>query len=537
MQITDSTIDGLRHAFKIVLPAADIEARVEARLKEIGQTMRLPGFRPGKAPLPLLKKRYGQAVMGEVLEKAVQESTAQALKEKELKPALQPEIEVDSFGEGEDLALSVAVEVIPDIAPMDFATLKLTRQRADVPQERIDEALGRIAESRQDSAPVEEDRPAAEGDIVVIDFVGKLDGEPFEGGSGEGVSLELGGGRFIPGFEEQLIGAKVGDAPVVTVTFPEDYQATHLAGREATFEVSVKELRQPTTPAVDDALAEAVGMESLEKLTEMVRGRLQEEFDELSRERLKRSLLDALAEAHDFPVPPTLLENEFKGIWSQLEEARKNDQLEPEDAAKSDEELEAEYRGIAERRVRLGLLLAEVGQKHKIQVTNEDLNRAVVREAMRYPGQEQAVFQYFQNNQDAVNHLRAPLFEDKVVDYILELAEVSEETVSVDELTADPEEAPAKPATKKKAAPKKKAPAKKKAAEVEAGEAEAGEPEGEATEAKPAKAASKKKVDDAEPAEAEAKPAAAKKKAPAKKKAVPKAADSADSGEADTSEG
>lgn len=521
MQITDSTTEGLRHAFKIVMPAADIEARVDARLKEVGQTIRLPGFRPGKAPMPILRKRYGQAVMGEVLEKAVQECTAQALKEKDLRPALQPEIEVDSFGEGEDLALSVAVEVIPEITPMDFATLKLTRPRADVPEERVEEALGRIADSRKSSAPVEEDRPAAEGDILVIDFVGKLDGEPFEGGSGEGVSLELGAGRFIPGFEEQLVGARAGDTPVVTVTFPEDYQATHLAGREATFEVSVEELRQPTTPAIDDELAKSVGMEGLDQLKETVRGRLQEEFDEVSRERLKRTLLDALAEAHDFPVPPTMLENEFKGIWSQLEEARKNDQLEPEDAAKSDEELEAEYRGIAERRVRLGLLLAEVGRKHSIQVTNEDLNRAVVREAMRYPGQEQAVFQYFQNNQEAVNNLRAPLFEDKVVDYILELAEVTDQTVGVDELTADPDAAPAEEAAPKKRAPaRKKAPAKKKAAEGEAAEGEAD---------KPAKAAPRKKAaaaegEAADGAEAKPKP---KRKSPAKKKADADPADKA----------
>ncbi|EKV30872.1 Cell division trigger factor [Caenispirillum salinarum AK4] len=487
MQVTETNAEGLKHDFKVVVPAADIAAKSEARLKELSTQVKMPGFRPGKVPVSLMKKRYGSAVLGEVLEQSVQEAAEKTVAERELRPAMQPKIDIETFDEGKDLEFTMSVEVLPEITPVDFSTLELTRPKADVDDKEVEDALTRIAEGQKSSEPVaSKARKVKNGDVAVIDFVGKKGGEEFEGGKAEDYSLEIGSGTFIPGFEDQVVGMKAGEEKVVTLTFPEDYPAEHLAGQEVTFDVTVKEIREPKVPEIDDELAKKVGMDDLEALKTAIREQIQGEYDKVARQKVKRELLDKLSDAHDFPVPQSMVDMEFDGIWKQVEQAKEQGNLDPEDEGKSDDELKDDYRKLAERRVRLGLLLSEVGQKNEIQVNQDDLNRAIMAEATRYPGQEQAVFQYFLQNQDAINQLRAPIYEDKVVDYILEVAKVEDKPVSVDELMKqDGEEAEGegedKP--KKKAAAKKKAPAKKAAAkkadEAEAGEDEAGKDEGE----------------------------------------------------------
>lgn len=469
MQVTETNVDGLKREFKIIVPADEIQNKMEGRLKELSSQIRMPGFRPGKVPLSLMKKKYGPSVMGEVLEATVQDSTQKTLSERDLKPAMQPKIEIVSFDDGKDLEFTLAVELLPDIGEFDFGKVELERPKVAVSEQEVDDALKRIAENRKTSEEVTSKRKSKKGDILEIDFVGRIGGEEFQGGKGEGYDLELGSGTFIPGFEDQLVGAKAGDHTTVTVTFPEDYHAKDLAGKEAEFEVTVKALKEPKVPDIDDAFAESVGMENLEALRKAVRDQIEKEYASVARNRVKRQLLDKLAEMADFDVPPGMVDMEFDAIWKQIEEAKQNDDLDEEDKGKSDDELKAEYRALAERRVRLGLLLADVGQKNNIQVTQEDLNRAIMQEAMRFPGQEQAVFQYFQNNEQALNQLRAPIYEDKVVDYILELAKVEEKEVTPEELTAEPEtggnetkaksgkKASRKPAAKKQAAAKEEA--------------------------------------------------------------------------------
>lgn len=462
MQVTETNADGLKREFRIVVPAATLQDKMDTRLKELSGQVRLPGFRPGKVPLPLMKKKYGPSVMGEVLESVVQEGTQNTLGDRDLKPAMQPKIEIVSFEEGKDLEFTMAVEVLPEIGDMDFGSIELERPKVVVPDAEVDEALARIAESRKQAEPTGSKRKAKKGDILEIDFVGRIDGEEFPGGKAEGHDLELGSNSFIPGFEDQLIGAKAGETTTVTVSFPEDYQAAELAGKQAEFEVAVKELKEAKVPEIDDAFAESVGLENLDALKAAVREQMDKDYAGIARNRVKRALLDKLAERADFDVPPGMVDMEFDGIWKQVEEAKEKDNLDDEDKDKSDEQLREEYRTLAERRVRLGLLLAHVGQKNEIQVSQEDLNRAIMNEAMRYPGQEQAVFQFFQSNEQALNQLRAPIFEDKVVDYILELAQVSEKEVSPEELAVEPDaedgakgKKTAKSGAKKKAASKK----------------------------------------------------------------------------------
>lgn len=465
MQVTETNADGLKREFKIVVPAATLQDKMDSRLKELSGQVRLPGFRPGKVPMGLMKKKYGPSVMGEVLEAAVQDGSQQTLADRDLRPAMQPKIEIVSFEEGKDLEFTMAVEVLPTIEAVDFASIELERPKVVVPDSEIEEALNRIADSRKQPEATGSKRKSKKGDILEIDFVGRLGGEEFPGGKGEGYDLELGSGTFIPGFEDQLIGAKAGDVTTVTVTFPEDYHAKDLAGKEAEFEVTVKELKEAKVPEIDDEFAKSVGLEDLEALKAAVREQMDKDYAGIARNRVKRALLDKLAEMADFEVPPGMVDLEFDSIWKQIEDAKSRDDLDEEDKGKSDEELRAEYRTLAERRVRLGLLLADIGQKANVQVGQEDLNRAIMQEAMRYPGQEQAVFQFFQNNQQALNQLRAPIYEDKVVDYILELAKVTDKEVTPEELAVEPEGDDDKKPAKKGAAKKKSA---KKADEAEA---------------------------------------------------------------------
>jgi len=434
MQVTETRNEGLSREFAVTIQAQDIDARIDARLQELKSDIRLPGFRPGKVPMSLLRKRFARAVMGEVLEAAVSESTQQALDEQGLRPAMQPKIEVKEFDEGKDLEYTMAVELMPDFEPMDFSGLQLERLKGLVADKEIDEAVDRMAKDFRTTETVSSARKSKTGDVAVIDFKGMIDGEPFDGGAGEDFQLELGSSRFIAGFEEQLIGAKAGDHVTVGVKFPEDYPAGELAGRDATFEVDVKELREYVERPIDDEFAKSIGMETLDDLRKQVGGRLEQEYAQAARARLKRDLLDKLNDEHQFDVPKGMVDGEFDSIWAQFEKAKEAGQLDPEDTGRDEEELKDEYRTIAERRVRLGLLLSEVGRLNSIQVSQDELNRAMIQEAQRHPGQERQVYELYQNNQEAMDSLRAPVFEDKVVDFILEMANVEDKEVSVEDL-------------------------------------------------------------------------------------------------------
>lgn len=441
MQITETATEGLRREFKVVVPAADIEQRMTSRLTEIGRSVRLPGFRPGKVPMTVLKKRYGSAVMGEVLERAVNDTSGEALREQNLRPALQPKVEITNFNEGTDLEFKLAVEVLPEIQPMDFSELKLERLKPEVPEEEVQQALERVAKQQRKSETVE--RAAETGDVAVIDFKGSVDGKDFPGGSAEGYSLELGTGSFIPGFEDQVVGAKAGETRTVAVTFPADYGAADLAGKAASFEVKVKEIRALQPQPIDDSLAAAVGMEKLDELRQSLSEQIERNYDDLARQRLKRVLLDRLAEKHEFAVPQGMVDIEFTAIWRTYEQERVRQksagETEPEEAP-DEEKLKVEYRSIAERRVRLGLLLAEVGRNHNISVTPDEINRALTERARQFPGQERRVIEYYRNHPEAIDQIRAPMFEDKVIDFILERADLTERRVPIAELLKDDEE-------------------------------------------------------------------------------------------------
>ena len=434
MEITEKSSEGLKREYSIIVGAAEIEGKVTTRLTEVGQQVRLPGFRPGKVPMNLLKKRFGESVRGEVLESTIQESTQKALEEKALKPAIQPKVDLVSFEEGEDLEFSVELELLPDIELGDMSSLKIEKLVAKPGDDQVNEALGKMAENNKVSKPTDEKRAAALGDVVVMDFVGTVDGEEFEGGKADDFKLELGSGRFIPGFEEQLVGLEPDSQNDVKITFPEDYHSSDLAGKAAVFSVSLKGLEVMDTPDIDGEFAKSMGFDDLAALTEAVTKQIGSDYDYLSRMKIKRELLDQLSDLHTFEVPPAMLEMEFNNIWQQVEQAKEADQLDPEDAGKSDDELKADYNAIAERRVRLGLLLSDIGQKNNLQVPPEEISQAIARESSRFPGQEQSVVSYYQSNPQAVEQVRAPLFEDKVIDFLLELAQVTEKGVSPDAL-------------------------------------------------------------------------------------------------------
>ena len=434
MQVTETLHEGLKREFKVQISAKDIEEKMAGRLQELGTQVKVPGFRPGKVPITILKQRFGRSVMGEVLESAVNDSSSQAISERGLRPATQPKIEIKSFDEGKDLEYTMALEILPDIEPMDFADLELERLTIEVQDSAVQETLEDLAKAQKRTKPVEKSRKCKSGDVLVIDFRGQVGGEELPGMSAEDHHLELGSNAFVEGFEDQLIGAKPGDSRQVTVTFPEAYVNDKLAGREAVFDVTVKGIQEMVPVPVDDELATALGEESLDSLKGKVSERLAAEYREIARNRLKRELLDKLAERHEFPAPEGMVDAEFDSIWQRIEEDRKQDALDPEDAAKSDDDLKTEYRDIADRRVRLGLLLSEVGRRNGIEVTQDEMNRAMLMEAQRHPGHEREIFEFFQRTPEALANLRAPIFEDKVVDFIVDLAKVSERGVTPEEL-------------------------------------------------------------------------------------------------------
>jgi len=440
MEITETNTEGLRREFKVVVAASEIDQQITRRLNEIGRTVRLPGFRPGKVPISVLKKRYGRAVMGEVLERVVSDGSTEALRARNLRPAVQPKIEIVSFNEGTDLEYKMAFEVLPEIRPTDFTEIKVERLRPEVPESEIQTALERIAQRQRKSEPV--DRGAEKGDAVVIDFKGAIDGKEFPGGAAEGYSLELGAGAFIPGFEDQLVGVKAGEARAVEVTFPADYGAADLAAKAAQFAVTVKEVRAFQPQPIDDTLAQAVGMENLAELRQTVAAQIERDYAGLARQHLKRNLLDRLAEQHEFPVPEGMVDVEFESIWRQLEQERERQKAagELDDQGIDEAELKAEYRAIAVRRVRLGLLLAEVGRAHNISVTPEEINRALTEQARRFPGQERKIIEHYRDHPEAIDQIRAPIFEDKVIDFILERAQVTDRSVPPSELLKDEDE-------------------------------------------------------------------------------------------------
>ena len=446
MQVTETLSEGLRRGYSVVVPAADIESKRSKRLAQLSRELKLPGFRPGKVPANLVRQRYGGAVTAEVLEESVNDATKQMLADRGLRSASQPRVEVTSLEEAHDLAFNVEVELLPEITLPDFSGIALTRLKAEPAAETIDKALGEIATRQRSMEPITEDRAAEAGDFLTVDFLGKIDGVPFAGGAGSDIDVELGGSGFIPGFSEQMAGMKAGDSRAIEVTFPADYQGAEVAGKSATFDITAKALKRAVLPAIDDELGKKLGFEGLDEVRRLITTQVQREYDQLSRLRIKRQLLDALAERADFPSPPSMVEAEFSQIWQRLEAERKEGRLDDDDQGKDEDTLKSEYRAIAERRVRLGLLLSEIGRANGVTVTSDEMVGAMRAEAGRYPGQEQMVLDFFRKNPQAAEGLRGPIFEEKVVDYVLALAQVTETTVTPEELARDPDAATAETA-------------------------------------------------------------------------------------------
>jgi trigger factor len=530
MQVTQKSGEGLSRVYGVTVGVEELGAKLEAKIAEIAPRLNLRGFRPGKVPVAHVKRIYGKALMGEVVEQTIDETSKQVLEDNGLRVAAQPDLKPQSNMEEviagkEDLAYELNVEVMPDFEPIDAAGLEIERPVYSATEAEVAESLDELAKQSRTYEPRGgEGAKAEDGDQVTIDFIGRIDGEAFEGGAAEDAELVLGSGQFIPGFEEQLVGAAPGDEITVKVTFPEDYNAERLKGKAAEFEVKVKEVKAPLDSPPDDALAERLGMGDLEALRNALKVNLESQYAGATRMKVKRALLDKLDTAHDFPLPPRMVEAEFEGIWSQVEAEKERGELAPEDAGKSDDELRAEYRKIAERRVRLGLVLAEIGRRGAVNVTEQELGEAMRQEAMRYGAQAQQVFELMRNNPNAQAQMRAPIFEEKVVDLILSRAKVTDKPVTKDELLAEddlPEGYGDTEAKEAEAKPAKKAKAPKKAeasAEPEASSTSEAAPaaEVEATPAPAKKKPAKAAKPDAEPTDAEAAPAKPKRAAKAK---------------------
>ena len=445
MQVTETSAAGLKREFRVVVPATDLEARVNERLDDLKGRVQLRGFRPGKVPVAHLRRLYGKAAMAEVIEAAVREANSKIVTDHGFKLAIEPKVVLPSeegavegvIAGKSDLAYTVEIEILPPITLADFKTIKLTRLTAEVTDAEIDQTLQRIAE--QNRPFIAKSEGAEKGDRVVLSFQGTIDGQPFEGGAGEDVPLVLGSGQFIPGFEDHLMGVKAGESRTFDIKFPDDYPAKAMAGKDATFAVTAKAVEAPGSVTIDDNFAKTLGLESLAKLRDAIKDRTQREHAAASRQKLKRALLDQLDERHKFEPPPSLVEQEFNNVWSSIEKDLKDQGRTFADEGTTEEKARAEYRAIAERRVRLGLVIAEIGERNNIKVTEEQLNAAVVEQLRQLPGREQEVWDYYRKNPGALAALRAPLFEDKVVDFLIELAEVTEKPVSRDELFKEDE--------------------------------------------------------------------------------------------------
>ena len=440
MQVVEKSTEGLSRVIAVTIPVAELNSKLDVKLKEVAPQMKLKGFRPGKVPVAHVKKTFGRDFMGEIINDTLNETSQKALDEVKVRPAAPAEMkllsDMDKVIAGqEDLSYEMALEVMPDFTPADPKGLKLNRPTYEASDADLDEALTELA----GQAKSYEDKKgktvkAADGDEVTIDFLGKLDGEPFEGGAAEDTQLVIGSNRFIPGFEEQLKGAKVGEEKVLNVTFPEDYQAAHLAGKAVTFDVTVKAIKAEAPTVVDEDFAKRIGIESLDKLKELLKSNLDQQYANAARFKLKRALLDELDKAHDFPLPPKMVEAEFEGIWQQVQADKDAGRLPEEDAKKSEKKLKEEYHKIAERRVRLGLVLAEIGRANNVQVTDQELNNAIMQEARNYPGQERQVLDFYRQNPNAAAQMRAPIYEEKVCDLIFSTAEVTDTPITKEEL-------------------------------------------------------------------------------------------------------
>jgi trigger factor len=447
MHVVEKSSEGLSRVLEVTVPAGDLTQKLDAKIAEISPRLNLKGFRPGKVPVAHVRKMFGRDLMGEIVQETLNQTSQQALDEKNIRPAAPADVKLNSdldkvVAGQQDLAYEMAVEVMPEFEPVDPASLELSKPVYAAADEDVDAALKELlAQSRTYEAKGGKAPKAAEGDMVVIDFVGRIDGEAFQGGTANDAQLVIGSGQFIPGFEDQLKGAKNGETKTVSVTFPEDYGVPTLAGKSAEFEVTVKEIRAAKDAEADDAFAERIGFENLDALKNALKVQLDQQYQGASRFKLKRNLLDALDQKHAFELPARMVEAEFNAIWSQVDADRQRGALPPEDASKSEEELRAEYRKIAERRVRLGLVLAELGRRNNITVTDQELSNAIMNEARRYPGQEQQVFEFYRQNPGAAAQMRAPIYEEKVCDWVFGVAKVTDQTVTKDELFADEDEA------------------------------------------------------------------------------------------------
>jgi trigger factor len=448
MQVTETLVEGLKHEFQISVPASDLDAKADARLVDLKDKVRLNGFRPGKVPVSHLKKVYGRSVMAETIDQTIRDTNSQIFTERGFRLATEPKITMpteekaveDILAGKSDLTYTVSIEVVPAIALADFKSFTVEKPVADVTEADVDEAIKRIADGNRSYAAKDEGAKAESGDRVTISFKGTIDGVPFDGGTGENIQVTIGSNTFIPGFEEQLIGIAQGETRTLQVSFPKNYASEKLAGQPAEFETTATLVEAPQETRIDDEFAKALGLESLDKLKEAARERLTAEFAGATRQRVKRMLLDRLDEAHRFEAPPSLVEEEFKLMWNSIKAEMESSGKTFADEDTTEEAAKEEYHKIADRRVRLGLVLSEIGEKNKITVTDDEVSRAVIERARQMPGREKEVWDYYRNNANALAQLRAPIYEDKVVDFILELANVSEKKVAREELYKEDED-------------------------------------------------------------------------------------------------
>ena len=448
MQVTETLSEGLKREFKVVVSAAELDAKVNLRLDELKSRIQIRGFRPGKVPVAHLKRIYGRSAMAEVIDATVREANNQIVSERGFKLAADPKVMLPTEQEAieklisgkSDLDFKMAVEIVPPIELTDFKTIRLTKLTSEVTDAEIDEAVARITEQNKPYSAKPEGAKAAKDDRVVISFAGTIDGKPFEGGSADNSVVLIGSNAFVPGFEDQLIGIGVGETRTLKVKFPDHYPKADLAGKNAEFVVTAKSVETPSAVMVPDELAKSLGLESLAKLREAVKDRIAREHAAMSRQKVKRALLDALDERHKFEPPPSLVEEEFDRVWKSVLSEMENQKKSFADENTTEEKARAEYRAIAERRVRLGLVLAEIGEKNKITVADDELNRAVTERVRQFPGQERQIYEYFRKNPQGVAALRAPIYEEKVVDFLLELANVTEKKVPREELYEEEED-------------------------------------------------------------------------------------------------
>ncbi|MCM8556701.1 trigger factor [Sphingomicrobium sediminis] len=520
MKTVETENEGLKRAYELTIEAKEIEAKVEDEIKRVAPQVKMPGFRPGKVPPNLIRKMHGEALEGQAIQAAVQGSVDQLIADKKLKPATQPEVKLaDGYEHGKDAEVMVKLEVLPDMPEPQIDDIKLERLMVEVDKKAVDARLKELAKSQKSWKDGAKTKKAAKGDLVVMDFVGKVDGEAFEGGTASDMEIEIGSGRLIPGFEDQLVGAKAGDDVEVKVTFPEDYPAENLKGKEAVFDVKVNKVRVETDTKLDDDFAKTLGLKDLDQLKTLLKDQAEQELNGLTRTHMKRRLLDHLAAHHDFDVPPSMVDAEYNNIMQQLRHEASHES-DPEKALKEIEADADDYKAIAERRVRLGLLLSEIGQQNGVEISQPEMNRLIAQAAQQYPPEQQTQFlQYVQENPMAAAQLRAPLYEEKVVDYLFDRADITDRKVTREELEEDLErdEDLEEEKKKAKAKPKKKAAAKKPAAK-KAPAKKAADKKPAAKKAPAKKAAAKKEPVKKAPAKkAATKKPAAKKKAPAKK--------------------